>query len=279
MTPGGYPAFYPSRLPRRLDLPQNIVKMLDEATGAVHRLSGIGLQIQDPHQLNESHLRIEAVMSSRIEGTTTDIPQLLRLQAGLPPNRVDDAREVASCVAAMEHGLNRVRRGSPLSIRLLCEMHELLLSGVGRPDLRPGELRTTPNWIGGTTPADAVFVPPPPEEMEDALANWEFFLREQDMPLLIQLALAHYQFEVIHPFIDGNGRIGRMVVPLSLVRRGVLTYPLLYLSASFEQHTKESTTAFSCTRVRRVICCRGFDSSCKKCGIKPAMPSGARSGV
>ncbi len=239
MTLRGYRAFHPNRLPRRLDLPQEVVKMLEEATGAVHRLGGIGLLLPNPHLLIGPHLRIEAVLSSRIEGTKTDIPQLLRLEAGQAPTEADDSREVANYVVAMEHGLERVREGFPISTRLLCEMHELLLTGARGQYRRPGELRTTPNWIGGTTLENAVFVPPPPEEMGEALTDWEYFLHEQDMPLLVQLALAHYQFEVIHPFLDGNGRIGRMMIPLMLVLRGALTQPLLYLSAFFEQHRDE----------------------------------------
>ena len=121
-------------------------------------------------------------------------------------------------------------------MRLLCEAHELLLAGVRGSGRRPGEVRTSPNWIGGAAPADAVFVPPPPEEMNKALTDWEFFLHEESMPLLVQLALAHYQFEVIHPFLDGNGRIGRLMIPLMLILRGALTQPLLYLSSFFEQH-------------------------------------------
>ena len=213
--------------------------MLEEATGAVHRLGGVGLLLPNPHLLIGPHLRIEAVLSSRIEGTKTDIPQLLRLEAGQAPTEPDDSREVANYMVAMEHGLERVREGFPISMRLLCEMHELLLTGARGRHRRPGELRTTPNWIGGTTLDNAVFVPPPPEEMGEALTDWEYFLHEQDMPLLVQLALAHYQFEVIHPFLDGNGRIGRLMIPLMLVLRGALTQPLLYLSAFFEQHRDE----------------------------------------
>ena len=239
MTLGGYRAFHPKPLPRRLDLPQETVKLLDEATGAVHRLGGVGLLIPNPHLLIGPHLRIEAVLSSRIEGTRTDIPQLLRLEAGETPTEADDAREVANYVVAMEHGLRRIREGFPLSVRLLREMHEFLLAGVRGQHLRPGELRTSQNWIGGTNLDNAIFVPPPPENMNEALTDWEYFLHEQNMPLLVQLALAHYQFEVIHPFLDGNGRIGRLIIPLMLVLRGALTQPLLYLSAFLEQHRDE----------------------------------------
>ena len=193
--------------------------------------------IPNSHLLIGPHLRLEAVLSSRIEGTRTDVQGLLRFEAGqaLGPDLADDAAEVRNCVLAMEHGLTRVRGGFPMSVRLLREMYERLLTGVRGHYRRPGELRTTPNWIGGTTLDNAVFVPPPPDAMGDALTDWERFLHEEELPLLVQLALAHYQFEVIHPFLDGNGRIGRLVIPLVLVLRGALPQPLLYLSAYFER--------------------------------------------
>jgi Fic family protein len=139
----------------------------------------------------------------------------------------------------MEHGLLRVHDGFPVSIRLFREMHEILLSGVRGQHRRPGDLRESPVWIGGTTLDNAVFVPPPQDEMRIALDDLERFLHEHDHPLLVQLALAHYQFEVIHPFLDGNGRIGRLLIPLMLVLRGALSQPLLYLSAYFEQYRSQ----------------------------------------
>ena len=235
MTLGGYRAFYPNRLPRRLDLPQETIKLLDEATGAVYRLGGLGRLLPNPHLLIGPHLRLEAVQSSRIEGTRADIPQLLRLEAGETAAETDDAQEVRNYVIAMEYGLERVRGGFPISTRLLREIHERLLSGV-RGHRLPSEFRQTPNWIRGTNLDNAVFVPPPPEAMGELLTDLENFLHEEEMPLLIQLALAHYQFEVIHPFLDGNGRIGRLMIPLMLILRGALTQPLLYLSAFFEQY-------------------------------------------
>lgn len=237
----GFFAFFPKPLPRRYDLPQEVVTLLDEATGAVHRLGGVGRLIPNPHLLIGPHVRLEAVLSSRIEGTKTDVGQLLRYEAGQRPSpgESDDAREVKNYVLAMEHGLRRLGEGFPMSIRLLREMHGLLLSGVRGEDRLPGELRSSPVWIGGSTLDDAVFVPPPREEMEVALADLERFLHERELPLLIQLALAHYQFEVIHPFLDANGRIGRLIIPLMLVSRGALPEPLLYLSAYFEQHRSE----------------------------------------
>jgi len=240
-TPTGFYAFFPEPLPRRLDLPSEVVVLLDEATGAVHRLGGVGRLIPNPHLLIGPHLRLEAVLSSRIEGTKTDVGQLLRFEAGEAPNSdaADDAREVQNYIHAMELGLLRVHDGFPVSIRLFRDMHEILLAGVRGQHRRPGDLRESPVWIGGTTLDNAVFVPPPQHEMRIALDDLERFLHEHDHPLLVQLALAHYQFEVIHPFLDGNGRIGRLLIPLMLVLRGALSQPLLYLSAYFEQHRSQ----------------------------------------
>lgn len=234
----GYWAFFPNPLPRRLDLPQDTVKLLEEASGAVHRLGGVGRLLPNPHLSVGPHIRLEAVLSSRIEGTKTDVSQLLRFEAGQVPGGedADDAQEVGNYVLAMEHGLRRAAEGFPVSVRLLREMHGLLLSGVRGQHRRPGDLRESPVWIGGSTLEDAAFVPPPPEVMGEALADLERFLHETDMPLMVQLALAHYQFEAIHPFLDGNGRIGRLLIPVMLVLRGALTQPLLYLSAYFEQY-------------------------------------------
>ncbi len=237
----GYWTFHPGILPRELPLPQEIATLLDEATGAVHRLGGVGRLIPNPHLLIGPHLRLEAVLSSRIEGTKTDVGQLLRYEAGEPPAPADadDAREVRNYVVAMEHGLRRIGEGFPLSVRLLREMHGHLLAGVRGQHRRPGELRTSPVWIGGTTPDNAVFVPPPPDAMSAMLTDLEYFLHDRSLPLLIQLALAHYQFEVIHPFLDGNGRIGRLMIPLVLVQRAALSQPLLYLSAFFERRRSD----------------------------------------
>lgn len=237
----GYYAFHPEPLPRALGLPPDALRLLDEATGAVHRLGGVGRLIPNPHLLIGPHVRLEAVLSSRIEGTKTDVSQLLRYEAGQVGDTVDavDAEEVSNYVSAMQHGLTRLGEGFPLSVRLLREMHAVLLSGVRGQHRLPGELRSTPNWIGGTMLDDAVFVPPPPDAMSAALTDWERFLHERELPLLVQLALAHYQFEVIHPFLDGNGRVGRLLVPLMLVHREVLSQPLLYLSVFFEHHRSE----------------------------------------
>lgn len=237
----GYWAFHPSVLPREFALPQEVATLLDEATGAVHRLGGVGRLIPNPHLLIAPHLRLEAVLSSRIEGTKTDVGQLLRYEAGERPDPADadDAQEVGNYVTAMEHGLQRIGEGFPMSTRLLREMHGILLDGVRGQYRRPGDLRASPVWIGGSTLENAIFVPPPTDVMAIALTDLEKFLHEQTLPLLVQLALAHYQFEVIHPFLDGNGRIGRLMIPLMLVHRKALPQPLLYLSAFFEQYRSD----------------------------------------
>jgi Fic family protein len=239
-TKTGFWAFFPAAVPRRVALSDEVVKLLDDATGAVHRLGGVGRLVPNPHLLIGPHLRLEAVLSSRIEGTKTDVGQLLLFEVGQASTRdVDDAAEVNNYIVAMEHGLDRVRGGFPVSVRLLREMHERLLRRVRGQHRRPGDLRSSPVWIGGSSLEDAVFVPPPPDEMKAALSDLERFLHESDLPLLVQLAIAHYQFEVIHPFLDGNGRIGRLLIPLMLVLRDALPQPLLYLSAYFEQYRSE----------------------------------------
>lgn len=240
-TPTGYWAFHPRALPRDYRTPRALASLLDEATGVVHRLGGVGRLLPNPHLLIGPHLRIEAVHSSRIEGTKTDIRQLLRAEAGEKQAHDDaaDAQEVRNYISAAEHGIKRIKEGFPVSIRLFLEMHDRLLAGTRDRHRRHGELRKSPVWIGGSNLDDAVFVPPPPDEMVRALTDLEQFLHERDLPLLVQLALAHYQFEAIHPFLDGNGRIGRLLILLMLLERGALSQPLLYLSAYFEERRSD----------------------------------------
>lgn len=224
-------------LPRALELSASTVLALDEATAATNRLAGIGRLLPNPALLYAPHVRLEAVLSSRIEGTQSTVSDLLRYEAGAREDAPADAQEVANYVEAFDHGLRRLQEGFPLSLRLLRELHERLLAGVRGQAQTPGEFRRSQNWIGapGCTLAEASFVPPPVAEMHDALADLERYLHEDGLPLLVRVALAHYQFEAIHPFLDGNGRIGRLLVPLILIDRGVLQVPLLYLSAFFER--------------------------------------------
>ena len=236
---GGHWAFFPNALPREIEYTNELVRLLDTATGALHRLSGVGRLLPNPHLLISPYVRIEAVLSSRIEGTQSGVADLLRFEAGDEESVAelrDDVGEVRNYITALDHGIDRLHAGMPLSLRLLREVHARLMSGTRGRHAAPGEFRRSQNWIGGSSPSDASFVPPPPEAMHIALDDLERFLDERTMPVLIQLAMAHYQFEAIHPFLDGNGRLGRLLIPLVLLERGVLPQPLLYLSAYFEQH-------------------------------------------
>jgi Fic family protein len=181
-------------------------------------------------------VRREAVLSSRIEGTRATLGELLAAEAGAAVDRSpEDLREVANYVLALEHGVGRLKK-LPLSLRLVRELHERLMRGVRGSHTRPGEFRQSQNWIGppGSTLANATYVPPPVEEMTTALGAWESFLHDRSLPPLLQIALIHAQFEAIHPFVDGNGRVGRLLITLFLVEREILPAPLLYLSAFFE---------------------------------------------
>lgn len=239
---GGYWAFHPARVPREVEYTSEIVRLLERATAALHRLSGVGRLLPNPHLLIAPYVRLEAVLSSRIEGTQSDVADLLRFEAGDDESVAglhDDVREVRNYIAALDHGIGRLNDGFPLSLRLLREVHEQLMAGVRGGHATPGAFRTSQNWIGGTSPSDAAFVPPPVDAMGPALDDLEQFLHERSLPLLVQLALAHYQFEVIHPFLDGNGRLGRLLIPLVLVEREVLPRPLLYLSVYFERNRNQ----------------------------------------
>ncbi|RYG34666.1 MAG: Fic family protein [Burkholderiales bacterium] len=232
-------AFVPPPLPPvpQLDL-LSLLGPLSEADRAVGRLDGITALVPDTSLFLYMYVRKEAVLSSQIEGTQSTLNDLLRFEsdaaAGAP---IDDIREVSNYIAAMEHGLARLPE-LPLSLRLIREMHEKLMASGRGMTKQPGAFRTSQNWIGGTRPGNAMFVPPPPQEVMPALHDLETFLHdEQDrLPPLIKAGLAHVQFETIHPFLDGNGRLGRLLITLYLCERGVLRAPLLYLSLYFKQH-------------------------------------------
>jgi len=235
-TAEGYDAFFPAPLPRRVDLGPTTMRLLTDATGALHRLDGVGRMLPGSGFAVGPALRLESVSSSRIEGTRTDVDELLRFESGGAASASGDLLEVVNHVRAVEHGLEGLRR-LPLSLRLLREIHGVLMRGVRGEVMTPGEFRRSQNWIGlpGSTLATARFVPPPVTAMHEALADLEVFLHERDLPDLVTAALAHYQFEAIHPFLDGNGRIGRLLVPLMLAERGVLDRPLLSLSPFLER--------------------------------------------
>jgi Fic family protein len=236
-TLSGYEAFSPNPLPTTLEYPEPTVNTLAAATAAVHRLAGASRLLPSPEILMGPYVRLEAVLSSKIEGTQTTVDDLLVFEAQEDTEAAGDVREVLNYMRALDHVVTRLN-DLPLSNRLLREAHAILLDGVRGEHGTPGEFRTTQNWIGspGSTIATAAFVPPPPDAVGDAMADLERFLHNRDLPNLIAVALAHYQFETIHPFVDGNGRIGRLLIPLMLIERGILDHPVLYLSAYFERH-------------------------------------------
>lgn len=238
-TAQGYHAFVPAPLPPALEYPQPLVRLLSAADAALSELSGLGRILPNPHLLIAPYIRREAVLSSRIEGTRTSLSDLLADEAGQPPHAPpDDVHEVRNYVVALDYGIERLK-ALPLSLRLVRELHQRLMQGVRGERATPGEFRRSQNWIGpyGSTPANAPYVPPPPAEMHDALAAWETFLHSRgELPDLVQCALMHEHFEAIHPFLDGNGRVGRLLITLFLIERGRLSQPLLYLSEFIERN-------------------------------------------
>lgn len=240
-----YWAFVPNSLPPTLVFDAGLIRLLSDADRALGELAGLGRALPNPHLLINPFIRREAVLSSRIEGTQTDLADLYAFEAGqlalpgLKPTPAQaDAREVLNYVRALEYGLERLSE-LPISLRFIRETHARLMEGVRGNQATPGEFRRTQNWIGapGCTLNDATYVPPPVVEMNAALDAFEKYLHSEDeLPPLVRLALIHYQFEAIHPFIDGNGRIGRLLISLLLVHWNLLPLPLLYLSAFFEQH-------------------------------------------
>jgi Fic family protein len=223
-------AFVPHPLPPAPPVVWNGL-LFQRAGVSLGRLSGVTSLLPDPHLFLYSYVRKEALLSSQIEGTQSSLSELLLFEndavTGVP---IDDVQEVSNYVAAMNHGLARLREGFPLSLRLLKEIHGELLSKGRGSDKQPGEFRTSQNWIGGTRPGNALFVPPPPDQLIDCLGALEKFLHDETVPSLVRAALAHVQFETIHPFLDGNGRIGRLLITLLLCHDGVIPQPLLYLS-------------------------------------------------
>lgn len=255
-TPGryGFYAYNPAPLPRSLPLDEPTVKMLSDADNALGRLAGAGRLLRNPHLLVTPYILKEAVASSRIEGTQASISDVFDARAigGEAPEAV---REVQNYVAAMNHGLSLLE-ALPPSLRLVREIHNILLTDVRGSERMPGEFRSTPNWIGSPDdrPDTAVFVPPPADVMTSALSDWEGFIHEDTMmPELVRCALLHYQFETIHPFLDGNGRVGRLLIVFYLVWRGRLPHPLLYVSSFFESHRSDYYDYLQAVRERGAI--------------------------
>lgn len=234
--PEGYTAFIPDPLPPEISWPPGLVRALSDADRTIGQLAGEGERLPNPHLLIRPFVRREAVLSSKIEGTQATLGELLAAEAGAAVERSPaDLREVGNYVVALEYGIKRLK-ALPLSLRLVRELHEKLMRGVRGNYATPGEFRRSQNWIGppGCTLANAAYVPPPPGELMACLGDWEKFLHDRSLPPLAQVALAHSQFEAIHPFLDGNGRVGRLLITLFLVERAILPTPLLYLSAFFE---------------------------------------------
>ena len=237
----GYKAFMPNKLPPKLAWGPQLIRSLSDADRSVGQLAGEGRLLPNPHLLMRPFIGQEAVLSSRIEGTQATLGELLASDAGLAVNRSPaDLREVGNYVQALEYGVSRLET-LPLSLRLVRELHELLMDQVRGNTATPGQFRQSQNWIGpaGCTLHNAAYVPPPPDRLMECLAAWETFLQDRQMAPLVQAGLMHYQFEAIHPFLDGNGRIGRLLISLFLLERKVLSTPLLYLSAFFEATRQE----------------------------------------
>jgi Fic family protein len=243
-----YSAFVPNPLPPKLELDLELLKALDNASSALGELKGLGRMLANPNILINPFIKLEASLSSRIEGTQADIADLYALEVGqlaLPgfntPPPKEDVQEVQNYIQALEYGLKSIEAGAGVNLFLLRSMHKILMTGVRGEKANPGDFRHLQNWIGGykSKISEAEYVPPPVLQMHEALTALEKYILEIDhnaYPPLIKIALIHYQFEAIHPFIDGNGRIGRLLISLLLVRWKLLPLPLLYLSAFFEKY-------------------------------------------
>ena len=237
-----YRAFYPRPLPPvpELALDGGLLGLFGRATAAVGRLDGVSARLRHPGAFLWTYVRKEAVLSSQIEGTQSSLTDLLMHENEQAPGvPEDDVEEVSSYVRAMMTGLDLLRTKLPLSLRLIREIHAELVRGTRGADKTPGEFRRSQNWIGGSRPGNARYVPPPPEEVMPALDNLEKFLHDPDVPPLIKAGLAHAQFETIHPFLDGNGRVGRLLITMILIHERVIAEPLLYMSLHFKRHHQE----------------------------------------
>ena len=244
-SPEPFLAFVPALLPPDppLEITLELQQLLETANRALGRLDGIGTLLPDTRLFLYSYRRKEALLSSQIEGTQSSFSDLLLYESQEAPGvPLDDVQEVSNYVAAMEHGLQRIADGFPISLRLIREVHEILLSGARGSYKSPGEFRRSQNWIGGSRPGNARYVPPPPDHVMECLGALEKFLHDDPVrtPTLIKAALAHVQFESIHPFLDGNGRVGRLLITLLLCAEGAISQPLLYLSL----YLKTNRTAY-----------------------------------
>ena len=234
-------AFVPHPLPPvpEVDFQEDLRRPLEAATTALGRLDAVTELLPDATIFVYGYVRKEAVLSSQIEGTQSSLSDLMLHEAGGAPGApISDVLETSNAVAALNHGVERLRGGFPLSNRLMREMHARLLATGRGAAMMPGEFRRSQNWIGGSRPGNAAFVPPPPNHVQDCMAGLERFIHDRDdgLPVLVKAALAHVQFETIHPFLDGNGRLGRLLITLMLCDAGLLREPLLYLSLYFKHN-------------------------------------------
>ncbi len=251
----GFWYFKPAEIPRDLRLAGPTVNALSEADASLGRLQGLGALIRDPELLLGPYLTQEAVASSRIEGTQASLSDVLQAEASGAAGESEDVAEVERYIAATRQGYDLIGR-LPISQRLVLQLHRTLLSGVRGEEKLPGEFRRTPVWVGSPTdrPDTATYVPPLPDDLPDLITDWEAFVNTPgELPTLIRCALMHYQFETIHPFLDGNGRIGRLLINLMLLEEGRLGAPLLYLSGYLEQHRREYYERLQSVRERGEI--------------------------
>ena len=243
-TTGGQIAFVPDKLPPQIQWTSELVTALSDADRAIGQLHGIGLNLPNPNLLITPFIRREAEMSSRIEGTQAQLTDiyLFEMEDRTVESKVPDVREVSNYVRALDYGLKRSLE-LPICLRMIRELHEILLKDVRGEQRAAGEFRKVQNWIGpkGCPIEQASYIPPPPEKMLTALDAFENFINSPlgNLPVLVWVAMVHYQFEAIHPFLDGNGRIGRLLITLLICVKGLLDKPLLYLSAYFERHREE----------------------------------------
>ncbi len=236
-------AFVPPPLPPTPPIRmERLYRLLEKANRAIGRLDGVTSILPDTPLFLYMYVRKEALLSSQIEGTQSSLSELLLFESDeAPGSPIDDVQEVSNYVAAMKHGLDRIREGFPISLRLIREIHAILLEKGRGSTKQPGEFRLSQNWIGGTRPGNALFVPPPPGRILDLMSELESFIHADtpEIPTLIKAGLVHVQFETIHPFLDGNGRLGRLLITFLLCAQGILKEPILYLSLYFKTHRRQ----------------------------------------
>lgn len=233
-----YKAYIPPALPPTppIDLTQ-LYSYLEKATSALAELNSIHKSIPNTSLFIYMYVRKEALLSSQIEGTQSSFSDLMLFEHHLKPEvTIEDVEEVSNYIKAIHYGIRRLKKNFPLSLRLLKEIHGILLSGGRGSKKTPGEFRRSQNWIGGTRPGNALFVPPPVNHLNQCLTDFEKFLHDESLPVLVKAGLAHVQFETIHPFLDGNGRLGRLLITLLLCHSGILDEPILYLSLYLKQN-------------------------------------------